>query len=82
MECLLPLEVREGMAKTQHRNSLFAETALLPDGWASGVRIETAGGRITGVEAGAKAAAGDERVAILIPGMPDVHSHAFQRGMA
>jgi formimidoylglutamate deiminase len=82
MECLLPLEVREGMAKPQHMNSLFAEAALLPDGWASGVRIETAGGRITEVEAGAEAKAGDERVAILIPGMPDVHSHAFQRGMA
>jgi formiminoglutamate deiminase len=82
MECLLPLEVREGMAKPQHMNSLFAEAALLPYGWASGVRIETAGGRITEVEAGAEAKAGDERVAILIPGMPDVHSHAFQRGMA
>ncbi len=82
MDCLLPLEVREGMAMAQHMNSLFAETALLPDGWASDVRIETAGGRITGVEAGAAAKAGDERVAILIPGMPDVHSHAFQRGMA
>ncbi len=56
--------------------------ALLPDGWASGVRVEIAGGRITEVEAGATAKAGDERVAILIPGMPDVHSHAFQRGMA
>ena len=63
-------------------NSLFAETALLPDGWASGVRVELAGGRITEVEAGAAAKAGDERVAILIPGMPNLHSHAFQRGMA
>ena len=28
------------------------------------------------------AEAGDERHAIVIPGMPNLHSHAFQRGMA
>jgi formimidoylglutamate deiminase len=63
-------------------SALFAETVLLPEGWVSGVRIEISGGRIASVEIGAKARAGDERVAILLPGMPDVHSHAFQRGMA
>src|SRR5690606_13065720 len=31
---------------------------------------------------GTPALPGDERVAILIPGMPNLHSHAFQRGMA
>ena len=69
------------MAKAEKRN-IFAETALLPDGWAKEVRVETTGGRITEVESGAAAGSGDERAAILIPGMPDVHSHAFQRGMA
>ncbi|MEP9390269.1 formimidoylglutamate deiminase [Mesorhizobium sp. KR9-304] len=63
-------------------SALFAETALLPTGWANDVRIATAGGRIAKLAAGASAQAGDERVAILISGMPDVHSHAFQRGMA
>ena len=63
-------------------SSLFAETALLPGGWASDVRIETSGGRIAGIAAGAVAKPGDERCAILIPGMPNLHSHAFQRGMA
>ena len=62
--------------------ALFAETALLPEGWARGVRIEVAGGRIASIETGAKAKAGDERAAILLPGMPNLHSHAFQRGMA
>ena len=61
---------------------LFAQTALLPDGWAKDVRIEIAGGRTTKVEAGAAAKPADARAAILLPGMPDVHSHAFQRGMA
>lgn len=62
--------------------SLFAETALLPGGWATHVRIGTAGGRIASVETGVAAEPGDERCAILVPGMPNLHSHAFQRGMA
>ncbi|MBL8575759.1 MAG: formimidoylglutamate deiminase [Mesorhizobium sp.] len=62
--------------------TIFAQSALLPDGWASDVRIETSGGRIVQAVANAKAGIGDERVPILIPGMPNLHSHAFQRGMA
>ena len=70
------------MAVEKSTSALFAESALLPEGWANGVRIEAAGGRIASVKAGAKAKAGDDRVAILLPGMPNLHSHAFQRGMA
>jgi formiminoglutamate deiminase len=62
--------------------TLFAQTALLPTGWANDVRMEAADGRIVSVESAAAAQAGDERVAILVPGMPNLHSHAFQRGMA
>ncbi|ARP66243.1 formimidoylglutamate deiminase [Mesorhizobium sp. WSM1497] len=61
---------------------IFAEQALLPDGWRENVRLTLAEGRITAVQPGAAAAAGDERHAILLPGMPNLHSHAFQRGMA
>ena len=63
-------------------SSLFAETALLPGGWANKVRIEVGRGRIIGLAEGAAAKSSDERCAILIPGMPNLHSHAFQRGMA
>src|ERR1700678_2585972 len=62
--------------------SLYFEEALLETGWAAGVRIEIAGGLIDTVETGAKAGAGDEQHAIGLPGMPNLHSHAFQRGMA
>ncbi|MEW9804823.1 formimidoylglutamate deiminase [Mesorhizobium sp. ZMM04-5] len=62
--------------------SLVAKTALLPEGWASDVRIETNDGIISSVAAGEPARADDERCAILVPGMPNLHSHAFQRGMA
>ena len=61
---------------------IFAEQALLPNGWHDNVRLTLAEGRITAVQPGAAAAAGDERHAILLPGMPNLHSHAFQRGMA
>lgn len=62
--------------------ALFAHQALLPSGWASDVRIRLEGGRTASVEPGATPLSGDERHAILVPGMPNLHSHAFQRGMA
>ncbi|WP_292274058.1 formimidoylglutamate deiminase, partial [Mesorhizobium sp.] len=62
--------------------AIFAEQALLPGGWRGNVRIAFDGGRISEVEAGSSAHAGDERHAIVLPGMPNLHSHAFQRGMA
>ena len=59
---------------------LWFETALLPDGWATGVRIGVADGRIASVEREPRP--GDERHAIGLPGLCNVHSHGFQRGMA
>ncbi|HEY3637293.1 MAG TPA: formimidoylglutamate deiminase [Rhizomicrobium sp.] len=61
---------------------LWFETALLGDGWARNVRIETEDGRISRIESGAAPHATDSRHAILLPGLCNVHSHAFQRGMA
>ena len=61
---------------------IHAAKALLPQGWCRDVRIAFDAGRIASVEAGASAAPGDERHAIALPGMPNLHSHAFQRGMA
>ena len=61
---------------------LYFEEALLESGWATGVRIEMAEGRITAVATGTTAGAGDERHALGLPGVPNLHSHAFQRGMA
>jgi formimidoylglutamate deiminase len=61
---------------------VFAREALLTSGWAVDVRIAFDGGAIVSVEADASPVAGDERAAILLPAMPNLHSHAFQRGMA
>jgi formimidoylglutamate deiminase len=62
--------------------SLWFETALLPSGWTAHVRIALAGGGIARIESGVAAEAADERHAIAIPGLANLHSHAFQRGMA
>ena len=60
---------------------LFDE-ALLPQGWTRDVRIGVADGRIASISGGAAAEPGDERHRIGLPGICNLHSHAFQRGMA
>lgn len=62
--------------------SIFAEQALLADGWRQNVRLSLADGSLAGIEVDANPAPSDERHAIVLPGMPNLHSHAFQRGMA
>jgi len=62
--------------------SLLAEHALLPDGWHDNVLLEWDGsGCITAVSADS-AAPDVEKAEIVVPGMPNLHSHAFQRAMA
>lgn len=62
--------------------AVWAARALLPDGWASDVRITVAYGRIAAVQTEAMPAATDTRAEVLLPGLGNLHSHAFQRGMA
>jgi formimidoylglutamate deiminase len=64
--------------------TLFAPTALLPDGWTRDVRLTLDGARIAAVEPAAAPAPGDTILAdqALLPAMPNLHSHAFQRAMA
>ncbi|HUB85413.1 MAG TPA: formimidoylglutamate deiminase [Rhizomicrobium sp.] len=62
--------------------SLWFQSALLPDGWAGDVRVTIEGPTIARIEQGVAAAPADERHAIAISGLANLHSHAFQRGMA
>jgi formimidoylglutamate deiminase len=64
------------------RTGLWFRSLLLPEGWADGVRLVLADGRIETLTKDAPAEAGDERHEIGLPGLPNLHSHAFQRGMA
>ena len=63
-------------------STLHASSALLPEGWTSDVRIAIEGGAITAIERGAPPREGDERYAIAVPALANLHSHAFQRAMA
>lgn len=64
-------------------NALFASHALLPTGWAQDVLVEWgADGTLTRVDAAAAAGAAPRAPGVLLPGMPNLHSHAFQRVFA
>jgi formimidoylglutamate deiminase len=62
--------------------TLWFEAALLPDGWAHDVRIVVAGGRIVSLETDVARSPADEGGGVALPGVANVHSHAFQRAMA
>lgn len=61
---------------------LWFERALLPDGWAARVRFTIANGRFAQVDVGVDPSPDDERHWVAVPGLCNVHSHGFQRGMA
>ena len=61
----------------------LAPLALLPDGWAKRVRIDVdADGTIAGVWPGGETSGAEALAGPVLPGMPNLHSHAFQRAMA
>jgi formimidoylglutamate deiminase len=67
----------------QSAHTLHASRALLPDGWADDVRIEIDGsGAITTVTANAPSDGAAIATGPVVPTMPNLHSHAFQRAMA
>jgi formiminoglutamate deiminase len=62
-------------------SKLHLETALLPDGWRHDVVVRIDHGVIAAIEP--PGSTGGERVSgVVVPGLPNVHSHAFQRAMA
>lgn len=63
--------------------TLFAEHALLPGGWARDVRLAWGtDGMLAEVSAGASPGNTPRAPGVLLPGMPNLHSHAFQRVFA
>ncbi|MDA1117682.1 MAG: formimidoylglutamate deiminase [Proteobacteria bacterium] len=61
----------------------FAREALLPEGWANDVRIEVdSSGDFASVTHGASAEGSEALAGPVLPGMANLHSHAFQRAMA
>lgn len=64
-------------------SKLFFDAALLPDGWAQNVAITVdPNGWIGAVTPDSSPDGADRRRGVAVPGIPNVHSHAFQRGIA
>ncbi len=62
--------------------ALHFATAYLPTGWACNVRVTITQGRIAQIDTGVAPLPGDQCHSIALPGLGNLHSHAFQRGMA
>src|SRR3546814_13110293 len=64
-------------------HKFFATAALLPGGWAENVLFEVdGGGSFVAVTADATAGGAPRAKGPVLPGMPNLHRHAFQRAMA
>ncbi|MCU6435713.1 formimidoylglutamate deiminase [Undibacterium sp. Jales W-56] len=65
------------------RRSLFARHAYLADGWARNVRLHwNDAGDLVEVSADAQPQPHEQQEEYVVPGMINLHSHAFQRAMA
>ncbi len=62
--------------------SFHATQALLPQGWAQDVRIDSCAGRITAITPGMAWDGQAQRLGCVVAGLGNLHSHAFQRAMA
>ena len=60
----------------------FARDALLPSGWARDVLIGVDGGEIIALDANSTPDGAERLHGPVLPGMANLHSHAFQRAMA
>jgi len=76
-------ESRARDARGNPTSAFFADLALLPGGWARNVRLEVdAGGALTAVSPAASDARAVRLAGPVLPGLCDLHCHAFQRAMA
>jgi len=62
--------------------TIWAEQALLAEGWARDVTLGIVGDRINTIAKGTLPEPGATRVGALLPAPTNLHSHAFQRAMA
>ncbi len=62
-------------------SSLYARKALLPSGWVTDVRMKISAGRIEAIEQNAGGKDDEAMAGIVIPGLCNAHSHAFQRAL-
>jgi len=63
-------------------NTIFARKALLHKGWAENVRFTVRAGMLDDIHCDASPENADFVAGIVIPGLCNAHSHAFQRALA
>lgn len=61
--------------------ALFAKRAYLESKWHDQVRIQIEDGKITSCDVATTPLPRDELVDVIIPGVPNAHSHVFQRAL-
>jgi len=66
----------------QATNSLHVGKALTPAGWKRDVRLVWKAGVFVNVEPGVAPRPDEPRAALAVPGLANLHSHAFQRAFA
>ena len=62
--------------------NIYATQVLTAAGWRDSVRLSLDSGVITAIQTDVAPERDDERHAVIVPTLGNVHSHAFQRGMA
>lgn len=70
------------LKNTLMKTTIFAAQLLAAEGWRSNARLCIEAGRIVSLEFDAEVQPGDECHAVIVPAVANLHSHAFQRGMA
>lgn len=70
------------MAGVATGQAFHFQRLLTAEGWKRDVRLTLAQGDVARLDEGAAPAPGDDTLGIGIAGMPNLHSHAFQRAMA
>lgn len=63
-------------------SEFYCERALLPEGWRRNVRLQAHEGIWTAITPDSSLDGATALGSAVIPGMPNLHSHAFQRAMA
>ena len=65
------------------QQTYFIKKALLSQGWAKNVRLGVdVKGLIVSLQTNVSAEQDDHRLGLVVPGLVNCHSHAFQRAMA
>src|SRR5664279_6077923 len=72
-----------GFGRERCAMNYFAPHALLPDGWATAVALDIdQAGTIVSVTPASDADGREVLAGPVVPAMPNLHSHAFQRALA